>query len=120
MPIMSKVPFMETDMMLDEACRQWYAFIKEDESRADGIGFGRFFRQLSDEMYEEYRRNPDDFDFQKSHYPLFLSLNEEEAEQLSVLLADKSQNTDDRLLESIKDKLSEHMNSYEERMVQTL
>lgn len=123
MPIMSKVPFMETDMMLEEACRQWFAFIQEDASRADGVGFGQFYRQLSDEMYRQYRENPDDFDFHKSKYPLFLSLNEDEASHLVNELSDHvgclANRNESHPLQSVLEKISEQMNT-EERMVLNL
>lgn len=120
MPIMSLVPFMETDMMLDEACRQWYAFIKEDESRADGVGFAQFYRQLSEEMYREYRANPEAFDFHKSKYPVFISLNEDEAtclaEELSDHIGCMTNRNKAHPLKSVFDRLSEQINT-EERMV---
>ncbi len=123
MSIMSLVPFMETDMMLEEACRQWYAFIKEDESRADGVGFARFYRQLSEEMYREYREDPATFDFHKSKYPVFISLNEGEATRLAEELSDQVGCMTDRSevhpLKSVFDKLSEQINT-EERMVMKL
>lgn len=123
MPIMSKVLFMETDMMLDEACRQWFAFIQEDTSRADGVGFGQFYRQLSDEMYRQYRENPEDFDFHKSKYPVFISLNEDEATRLAEELSDHvgcvTNRNEAHPLKSVFDKLSEQINT-EERMVMKL
>ena len=47
MSIVSKYEFERKYPILDEACRQWYAFIQEDPSRADGEGFGQFYEELS-------------------------------------------------------------------------
>ena len=52
MSIVSKYEFERKYPILDEACRQWYAFIQEDPSRADGEGFGQFYEELSSLKYE--------------------------------------------------------------------
>lgn len=45
------------DIFLEEACRQWYAFIEEDLDRADGEGFAGFFYEIfemkENEMLED-------------------------------------------------------------------
>lgn len=45
------------DIFLEEACRQWYAFIEEDLERADGEGFAGFFYEIfemkENEMLED-------------------------------------------------------------------
>ena len=51
MSIVSKYEFERKYPILDEACRQWYAFIQEDPSRADGEGFGQFYEELSSLKY---------------------------------------------------------------------
>ena len=53
MSIVSKYEFERKYPILDEACRQWYAFIQEDPSRADGEGFGQFYEELSSLKYEK-------------------------------------------------------------------
>ena len=69
MSIVSKYEFERKYPILDEACRQWYAFIQEDPSRADGEGFGQFYEELSSLKYEEYRQHPEAFDMQRTDYP---------------------------------------------------
>lgn len=78
--------FKEDFRMLDEACRQWYAFIQEDISRADGIGFGEFYDELCRIKYREYLQNPDDFYKFKPSFPVFLALNKEQTEALAETL----------------------------------
>ncbi len=83
MSIVSKYEFERKYAMLDEACRQWYAFIQEDPSRADGEGFGQFYEELCSLKYEEYRLHPEEFDMQRTDYPIFLCLSEQDAAFLS-------------------------------------
>lgn len=35
---------------LEEACRQWYAFILEDNDRMDGVGFAHFYREIREQI----------------------------------------------------------------------
>lgn len=88
MSIVSKYEFERKYPILDEACRQWYAFIQEDPSRADGEGFGQFYEELSGLKYEEYRQHPEAFDMQRTDYPIFLCLSEPDAAFLSGDLFD--------------------------------
>ena len=69
MSIVSKYEFERKYPILDEACRQWYAFIQEDPSRADG-------------------EDPEAFDMQRTDYPIFLCLSEPDAAFLSGDLFD--------------------------------
>ena len=39
--------------MLEEACRQWYAFILEDTDRSDGVGFAYFYHQLREQLLKD-------------------------------------------------------------------
>ena len=41
------------DALLEEACRQWYAFIQEDTERSDGVGFAHFCRTLSEQLLKD-------------------------------------------------------------------
>ena len=41
------------DAMLEEACRQWYAFILEDTDRSDGAGFAYFYHQLREQLLKD-------------------------------------------------------------------
>lgn len=45
-------PFNQTveDACLEEACRQWYAFILEDNDRMDGEGFANFYREVRERL----------------------------------------------------------------------
>ena len=79
MSIVSKYEFERKYPILDEACRQWYAFIQEDPSRADGEGFGQFYEELSSLKA---------FDMQRTDYPIFLCLSEPDAAFLSGDLFD--------------------------------
>lgn len=62
--MLNKNQFIHRARMMDEACRQWYAFIEDDKDRADGEGFTEFYRQICDEKYEEYLENPGMYDFE--------------------------------------------------------
>ncbi len=86
--LVSLQQFKEDYRMLDEACRQWYDFIKEDQSRADGIGFSKFYDELCEQKYDEYRKNPEDFYEFKPSYPVFISLNKEQTETLAEVIAE--------------------------------
>lgn len=85
--IVSLQEFKEDYRMLDEACRQWFAFITEDQSRADGIGFGEFYDELCEQKYKEYRKNPEEFYKFKPSFPVFISLDKEQTEILAELIA---------------------------------
>lgn len=41
-------------IVLEEACRQWCAFIDETPERKDGEGFSEFFFEIFSEKEEEY------------------------------------------------------------------
>lgn len=41
-------------IVLEEACRQWYAFTDENPERKDGEGFADFFFEIFSEKEEEY------------------------------------------------------------------
>ena len=41
------------DAFLEEACRQWYAFILEDTDRMDGEGFAYFYRELRCQLMDD-------------------------------------------------------------------
>lgn len=43
-------------MLLEEACRQWCAFIDECPDRLTGEGFGDFFFEIYQDKYEEYAK----------------------------------------------------------------
>ncbi len=81
---------------MDEACRQWYAFIEEDSSRADGEGFSSFCEQLCAEKYEEYRDHPDEFDFDEpvAAKESLLLLNAEQADVLNHIISTAIQGND--------------------------
>lgn len=41
------------DAFLEEACRQWYAFILEDNDRMDGAGFADFYREIREQLIDD-------------------------------------------------------------------
>ena len=41
-------------MVLEEACRQWCAFIEDAPERKDGEGFADFFYEIFEEKEKEY------------------------------------------------------------------
>ena len=43
------------EMCLNEACRQWCAFLDEAPERKDGEGFAEFYREIYLQKSEEYR-----------------------------------------------------------------
>ena len=45
--IVSLKKFQEKYGLLDEACRQWCALSKDNNSLLDGVGFGDFYKKLS-------------------------------------------------------------------------
>lgn len=96
MVILSKHGFERSPQIMDEACRQWYAFIEEDSSRADGEGFSFFYKQLCAEKYEEYRNHPDEFDFDApvSANESLLLLNAEQAAVLNHVISTAIQEGD--------------------------
>ena len=49
----AQIPTKVEDAMLEEACRQWYAFILEDEVRSDGVGFAYFYHQLREQLLND-------------------------------------------------------------------
>lgn len=96
MVILSKHEFERSPQIMDEACRQWYAFIEEDSNRADGEGFSSFYEQLCAEKYEEYRNHPDEFDFDApvAAKESLLLLNAEQADVLSHVISTAIQESD--------------------------
>ena len=119
MALVSLQQFKEDYWMLDEACRQWYAFIEEDRSRADGVGFGEFYEELCRIKYREYLQNPDDFYEFKPAYPVFLALSKEQTEALANVLeerlCDSSALDNEEVLNGISQKLNQFTEN-EERM----
>lgn len=120
MGIISKQEFEERANMMDEACRQWYAFIENDPSRADGDGFSEFYKQLCAEKYEEYRRYPEDFDLDipVSQSDTLLLLNAEQSEVLGAVLSEVICNSaldreEKTVLEDIQAYLQKGMNEDE-------
>lgn len=51
--------FVSKCQMLDEACRQWCAFIDEAPERRDGERFTEFFNEICEQKYQEYLEDPD-------------------------------------------------------------
>ena len=49
----AQIPLKVEDAMLEEACRQWYAFILEDAERSDGAGFAYFYHQLREQLLND-------------------------------------------------------------------
>lgn len=96
MVILSKHEFERSPQIMDEACRQWYAFIEEDSSRTDGEGFSFFYEQLCAEKYEEYRKHPDEFDFDApiAEKESLLLLNVEQADVLNHIISTAIQESD--------------------------
>ena len=43
-----------TDILLDEACRQWCDGIEDAPERLSGKGFSHFFRQIVTDKRKEY------------------------------------------------------------------
>lgn len=86
MKLKSLQQFKEDYAMLDDACRQWYDFISDDPTRADGNGFGEFYNQLCEIKYREYLNNPEDFYEFKPSFPIFISLGKNETETLATAL----------------------------------
>ncbi len=109
--LVSLQQFKEDYSMLDEACRQLYDFIKEDQSRADGIGFGKFYDELCEQKYDEYRKNPEDFFEFKPSYPVFIALNKEQTETLAELVAHALCGYNELQKEKILSELSDRLDS---------
>lgn len=63
MVILSKHEFERSPQIMDEACRQWYAFIEEDSSRADGEGFPSSTSSCVPKSMKNIETTPDEFDF---------------------------------------------------------
>jgi|GEM_PF-902481 len=57
--ILSFDDFVTKCRMLDEACRQWCAFIDEAPERRDGEYFTEFFAEICEQKYQEYLEDPD-------------------------------------------------------------
>ncbi len=110
MALVSLHQFKEDYRMLDEACRQWFAFIEEDSSRADGIGFGKFYDELCKIKYREYINNPDDFYKFEPAYPIFLALSKEQTEALANVLEKSICDSNDEILS----ELSQRVNKFTE------
>ena len=106
MALVSLQQFKEDYRMLDEACRQWFAFIEEDNSRADGIGFGKFYDELCKIKYREYIKNPEDFYKFEQIYPVFLALNKEQTEALNKVLENVIGESDDETLTELSQRLN--------------
>lgn len=41
------------EALLEEACRQWYAFIQESPERSDGEGFAGFYREICQQLLND-------------------------------------------------------------------
>lgn len=113
MALVSLQQFKEDYRMLDEACRQWFAFIEEDNSRADGIGFGKFYDELCKIKYREYIKNPEDFYKFEQRYPVFLALNKEQTEALNNALENSMGESDDETLTELSQRLNKFIESEE-------
>lgn len=120
MKIISKNEFEKRANMMDEACRQWYAFVEDDPGRADGEGFSTFYEQLCAEKYEEYRQFPNDFDLDApvAKTDTLLLLNAEQGAVLNASLSDVICNStldseEKALLKDILNRLQEGMNENE-------
>ena len=50
--------FVEQCRMMDEACRQWCAFIDESPERRDGLLFTEFYAEICENKYQEYLNDP--------------------------------------------------------------
>lgn len=106
MMLVSLQQFKEDYRMLDEACRQWFAFIEEDSSRADGIGFGKFYDELCKIKYREYINNPEDFYKFNQSYPVFLALNKDQTEALANALENSFNEGEDGILFDLSQRLN--------------
>ena len=56
--ILSLQEFANKCRIMDEACRQWCAFIDEALGRRDGLLFTEFFYDICRDKYEEYLTDP--------------------------------------------------------------
>lgn len=113
MMLVSLQQFKEDYRMLDEACRQWFAFIEEDSSRADGIGFGKFYDELCKIKYREYINNPEDFYKFEQKYPVFIALNKEQTEALANALENSLNEGDDGILFELSQRLNKFIEPVE-------
>ena len=101
--IVSLKKFQEKYGLLDEACRQWCALSKDNNSLLDGVGFGNFYKKLSHEKYEEYRQNPYTFSIAEPGKMIVLPLTRAEALTLEELVANalcgyQDKSTEDTLM----------------------
>lgn len=102
--IVSLKKFQEKYGLLDEACRQWCALSKDNNSLLDGVGFGDFYKKLSHEKYEEYRQNPNAFSIAEPGKMIVLPLTHAEALTLEELVANalcgyQDKSTEDTLMD---------------------
>ena len=102
--IVSLKKFQEKYGLLDEACRQWCALSKDNNSLLDGVGFGDFYKKLSYEKYEEYRQNPNAFSIAEPGKMIVLPLTRAEALTLEELVANalcgyQDKSTEDTLMD---------------------
>ena len=102
--IVSLKKFQEKYGLLDEACRQWCALSKDNNSLLDGVGFGDFYKKLSREKYEEYRQNPNAFSIAEPGKMIVLPLTRAEALTLEELVANalcgyQDKSTEDTLMD---------------------
>ena len=102
--IVSLKKFQEEYGLLDEACRQWCALSKDNNSLLDGVGFGDFYKKLSREKYEEYRQNPYAFSIAEPGKMIVLPLTRAEALTLEEFVANalcgyQDKSTEDTLMD---------------------
>ena len=102
--IVSLKKFQEKYGLLDEACRQWCALSKDNNSLLDGVGFGDFYKKLSHEKYEEYRQNPNAFSIAEPGKMIVLPLTRAETLTLEELVANalcgyQDKSTEDTLMD---------------------
>lgn len=102
--IVSLKKFQEKYGLLDEACRQWCALSKDNNSLLDGVGFGDFYKKLYHEKYEEYRQNPNAFSITEPGKMIVLPLTRAEALTLEELVANalcgyQDKSTEDTLMD---------------------
>ena len=102
--IVSLKKFQEKYGLLDEACRQWCALSKDNNSLLDGVGFGDFYKKLSREKYEEYRQNSNAFSIAEPGKMIVLPLTRAEALTLEELVANalcgyQDKSTEDTLMD---------------------
>ncbi len=120
--LLSKEQFGKEYNMIEEACRQWYHFIFEDEERIDGVGFSDFYEQLWNEKYEDYLEHPNEYEFGRFPHPIVMFFNRDEAETVNEAIKSVLRKTEigNAALQSISENFKDKINKQDMYMQKDL